>query len=241
MIDFSSLPLTPDNARAARSYFGMSQAKAAKESGLPDHKIKRFEAGNYIPDDQFLNDLRAFFEDRGYEFQDTHKPGERSKEAGRVFPAGVIGGTAFNHGDTTPSRPQFAQFHHMRIAMTDEGEMGRTLDLIETNEQRAEELLSRKLETGLFGGLTDECQTAHAEAMRLLAENGKLFARLFGRDVGGPPKAEVVSGKALPVTHADLLHKRQADAFRFIAGDREALKRIQTLKAPTSVAGSLFG
>ena len=243
MFDFSALPLTPDDARAARNYLGFSQAKAAKESGLPDHKIKRFEAGNYIPDEPFLNDLRAFFEARGYGFQDTPKPGEKAKGTGKVFPAGVVGETVENQGAPRVSRTQYAQFHHMRIAITDEGEMGRTLDLIEANEQQAEEFLGRKLETGLFGGLTEDSQVAHAEALKLLAENGKLFARLFGRDVGGQPKPEVIDGKAKPETQADLLHKRQADALRIVAGDREALKRRQTgtPKPATSLSGSLFG
>jgi len=58
------LALSSDQARAARNYFGWPQAKAAEESGLPLHKIKRFESGNYIPDPEFLESLRAFYERR---------------------------------------------------------------------------------------------------------------------------------------------------------------------------------
>ncbi|GCL66373.1 helix-turn-helix domain-containing protein [Pseudaquabacterium pictum] len=241
MIDFSSLPLTPDDARAARNYLGMSQAKAAKESGLPDHKIKRFEAGNYIPDEVFLADLREFFEDRGYEFQDTKKPGEKARGSGQVFPAGVLGTPTENRGSSEDFQPQRAQFHHMRIAITDEAEMGRMLDLIDANEQRAEELLQRKVETGLFGGLTEASQVAHAEALQALAENGRLFARLFGREVGGTPKPAILTGKAKPESHADLMHQRQADALRIVTGDREALQRRKASKPANSLMGSLFG
>jgi transcriptional regulator with XRE-family HTH domain len=241
MIDYSSLPLTPEDARAARNYLGLSQAKAADESNLPAHKLKRFEAGNYIPDDEFLADLRAFFEGRGYEFQDTKKPGDKARGAGQVFPAGLVGAPPENQGSPWGSRPQRAQFHHMRIAITDEGEMGRTLDLIDSNEQHIEEILRHKVETGLFGGLTEASQVAHAEVLKLLAENGKLFARLFGREVGGAPKVSILDGLSKPENHADLLHQRQAGALRIVAGDREAQSQRKAQKHATSLMGSLFG
>lgn len=241
MFDFSALPLTPDDARAARNYLGFSQAKAAKESGLPDHKIKRFEAGNYIPDETFMVGLRSFFEARGYEFQDTQKPGQKARGTGQVFPAGVVGDTTENQGAPQVSRPQRAQFHHMRIAISDPDEMGRVLDLIDANEQRAEERLQRPVETGLFGGLTETSQVTHAEALKLLAENGAMFARLFGRQVGGTPKPGILDSKARPATHADLLHQRQADAHRIAEGDRAAMTRRQVAKPASSLIGSLFG
>lgn len=243
MFDFSTLPLTPDDARAARNYLGFSQATAAKESGLPDHKIKRFEAGNYIPDEKFLNDLRAFFEGRGYEFKSTQKPGESAKRAGRVFPSGVVGETEENRGGPQVNRPQKAQFHHMRIAIQDEAEMGRRLDLIEANEHRAEELLQRPVETGLFGGLTESAQATHAEVLKLLAENGMLFASLFGRSIGGAQKPGVLDGKAKAEKHADMLHLSQAEAHRIAGGDREAMTRRQskTAKPAQSLSAALFG
>lgn len=207
MFDFSSLPLTPDAARAARNYLGLSQAKAADESGLPSHKIKRFEAGNYIPDEAFLTDLRAFFEGRGYQFQDTLKPGAKAKGNGQVFPSGVIGETVENQGVPRVSSPQRASFHHMRIAITDEATMGRILDLIDENEERAQALLQQPIETGLFGGMTDACQGQHGEAQALLAENGRLFGMLFGRKVGGDPRPGVLEGAERPATHADLMHQ----------------------------------
>ncbi len=239
MFDFSALPLTPDDARAARNYLGFSQAKAAKESGLPDHKIKRFESGNYIPDEQFLNALRAFFEDRGYEFQDTPKPGAKARGSGQVFPAGVIGEAVESQYPQQSSKPQLARFHHMRIAIEDEREMGELLDMIEANEEKAAELARGPAEDGFFGGHTEATQRRHVHIVRLLSDNGTMFAKLFGRDIGGKPAPDVLVGKKPPATNADLLHKVQADIHLASAGDARAKDRqkAQKTKPPT---GSLL-
>lgn len=241
MFDFSTLPVSPEECRAARGYFCWSQAKAAEESGLPLHKIKRFESGNYIPDIEFLDALRAFFENRGCQFAHSQVPGDSAKRNGHVFPGGVVGDIDNRDGDSTDyrGRTAAAKVHHMRIALKDEGEMGRALDLIEENEERVAELLRNPIKTGLFD-LADETKAHHAEAVRLLAENGMLFARLFGRDFGGKPSAESLkSSKDKPTTTRDLLHRMQADAHLVAAGDLEAKDRRKARKPATSVSQAL--
>jgi len=235
MFDFAKLPISPDNARAARNYLGFSQSRAAEESGLQSHKIKRFEAGNYIPDEAFLHDLRAFFEGRGYEFQDTQKPGAKAKQTGQVFPAGVVGETAENQGAPRVPGPQRTSFHHMRIAITDDREMGELLDMIEVNEERVNELLGKPVKTDFFGGLTDDTCAGHAQAVSLLAENGAMFARLFGRELGGKPADAVLDGSQKPSTRAELLHRAHAEMHRAAAGDRIAKGRKKAETAPTSI------
>lgn len=235
MLDLQSLPLQADQARAARNYFGLSQAKAAEASSQPLHKIKRFEAGNYIPDHEFLEALRGYYEGRGFAFDDTPEPGAKAKEAGMVFPSGVVGKPAQNHGAT--NRPQQTMVQHMRIAL-EEPELGHALDLIDANEDRVELLLQQPVEAAFFGGLTDESQARHAEALKLLAENGALFARLFGRQIGGKPNLEQ---KGDPKTHADLLHRSQADAHLAVAGSRDAKTRLQARKPAKSLLSALFG
>jgi hypothetical protein len=237
MFDIQNLALQADQARAARNYFGLSQAKAAAASDLPLHKIKRFEAGNYIPDTEFLQSLRDFFEERGFAFDDTPEPGAKAKGIGQVFPAGVVGNPSSDRG----SRALKTTVQHMRIAITDEGEIGRLLDLIEENEQKAEDLLGQPIASGFLGGLSDECEARHAEALKLLAENGTQFARLFGRQVGGAPKPEVLAGSAKPETHADLLHRSQADAHLAIEGKRDAKARHQARTPAKTLMGALFG
>lgn len=100
MIDFSELALSPNESRAARNYLGLSQAQAATKSNLPAHKLKRFESGNYVPDSEFIQELRDFFEGQGYNFHDEDAPGAKAKARGDVFPAGVVGKTASSTGET---------------------------------------------------------------------------------------------------------------------------------------------
>jgi|GEM_PF-1862409 len=242
-INFANLPLSSDEARAARNYFGWPQAKAAEESGLAIHKIKRFEAGNYIPDIDFLTALRDFYEKRGYQFENTPAPGANAKSTGQVFPAGVVGDSETPASDVEAksysNRRGAAQVHHMRIALQDEGEMGRTLDLIEENEERAAELLRNPVKPGAFYGLADETEAAHAEAVRLLAENGMLFAKLFGREIGGKPSADTLQGKAKPSTTGELLHALHADAHLAVSGDAEAKDRRKARKPASSISQAL--
>ncbi|MBK1686525.1 RodZ family helix-turn-helix domain-containing protein [Rubrivivax gelatinosus] len=240
------LALQPKAASNARRQLGMTQATAADQSGLPLHKIKRFEAGNYIPDEPFLVDLRAFYEGRGHRFDDTPEPGAKAKAQGKVFPAGVVADAEPDDEGSTPTgarsaRAQPTEVHHMRIALKGDA-IGHALDVIEANEDRIDELLKQPVkEEWLIGGLSERSQATHAEVLKLMAENGRLYARLFGRDIGGAPSAEALDGKKVPSTHADLLHRRQADAHKAANGDREALRRKQAAKPADTLLSALFG
>lgn len=240
-INFSDLPLSSDQARASRNYFGWPQSKAAEESGLPLHKLKRFESGNYIPDTEFLEALRAFYEKRGYQFDDTPIPGAKAKSAGQVFPGGVVGEPDETQGVAKLYRQRAgaAQVHHMRIALQNEDEIGRVLDLIEENEEKAAVLVRTPVKHGLFG-LTEGTATKHAEAVRLLAENGTLFAKLFGRDIAGKPSPESIkASKEKPATTGDLLHGLQSDAHLVAGGDTDAKDRRKARKPADNIAQAL--
>ena len=240
MFDFSSLPLTPDDCRAGRNYFGFSQAKFARESGLPDHKIKRFEAGNYIPDEAFLTAMRDFFVGRGYQFQNTPKPGDRAVKSGQVFPAGVVAGAVDAEFPQAAGRPTRTSFHHMRIAITDEREMGEMMDIIEANEEKVGDVLNKPVEAGFFGGgINEATERRHAQVISFLAENATLFAKLFGRDIGGKPAADILKGSKKPATNADLLHQVQADIHLASSGDAAAKAR-QKAKKETAPASSIL-
>lgn len=236
--------LTADQARTARAYFGWNQAKLASESGLPLHKIKRFEAGagragTYLPDAEFLESLRAFYEKRGYRFDDTPVPGANAKESGLVFPEGVVA-QADQRTPRAAGKPAQTSFHHMRIALSDP-EMGHTLDLIEENEERAAELMRQPVEAGFFGGLAEQTEARHGEVVKLLAENGLLFAKLFGREVGGTPSAEMLASSKKPATHAELLHRLVSDAHLAASGDSTAQARHKAPKPASTLFEALFG
>ena len=85
-------------------------------------------------------------------------------------------------------------------------------EVIQVTDEEAFEWARRLArEEGIFGGISESTEKRHAQAIRLMADNGVMFARLFGRDIGGAPKPEVLSGKKKPTTGADLLHSVQAD------------------------------
>lgn len=236
-VNFQDPPLTGGQSRAARVYFGWNQAKTAEESGLPLHKLKRFEADNIIRDEDFMKDLRAFFEGRGYRFEDTPVPGSRARQDGQVFPGGVVGATG---EDTVQGKPAKAIVHHMRIALHEQ-EMGTVLDLIEANEDKIKDLLKEPVKEGFWGGFSDDSQATHGQIVKLLSANGLLFAKMFGRDVGGKPETEMLTGKGEPKNQADLLHKTNADTHLAVAGNQDAKERLKKVKPATSLLSAIFG
>jgi hypothetical protein len=244
MFDFTGLPLTPDQARAARNYCGMTQAQAATTSSLPAYKIKRFELGTTIPDTEFLAALRTFYEGKGYQFPDTEKPGAQAKAKGTVFPGGVV--PPGDDGDDAPPRKVTrSTVQHIRIAssLSDE-EIGSILEHIEGNEEQVEEMLQAKVDGGLLGGLSDRAEAHHAKAVRLLAENGTLWAKLVGRNlvnVPAPVKGAKVMISATPKFHSDLLANTQAHVHSAVAGDKAAAAAKRKAHKPANLFDAIFG
>ena len=239
--DFSDLPLTPSEARAARNYLGMSQKQASDASGLPLHKIKQYEGGNHIPDSEFLQNLKDFYSGKGYGFPDVPAPREGMKDDGTVFPGGVIG----DQGDTPPGKKTLSTVQHMRIDPSiPTSEVDNMLEHIDRNEEAIADLLAQKAEpAGFFtdGEWSTKTAALHGHINRLLAENATLFARLFGRSLVEAPKADLVAGTAKPKTQGELLAKQQADMHGAVAGKKDAVAKVKARKHPESLLESLFG
>lgn len=254
MIDFTGLALSPNESRAARNFLGLSQAQAATKSNLPAHKIKRFETGNYVPDTQFLEDLREFFEAEGYNFHDEDAPGAKAKARGDVFPAGVVGETAGEPAQTAgfPSenqgklqRPLKANLQFMRITPTlDQDQIDRVFDCIEDNETVIEDSSSEAIERGFLSEYpTSEAQALAVSLLRRLAENGLLYARLMGRhDLLPAVEPGSMEKLASAKTVGDLLRLALTDLQRaVIHGDKEAQARRKGRAEPTEVLQALVG
>ena len=239
--DFSDLPLTPSEARAARNYLGMSQKQASAASGLLLHKIKQYETGNHIPDVQFLQELKDFYSEKGYDFPAAAAPGDGKKEDGTVFPAGVVGAA----GDTPPGKKTVSTVQHMRIDPSiPTAEVDNMLEHIDRNEETIAELLSHKAEpAGFFtdGEWASKTAAMHGHINRLLAENAVLFAKLFGRALVEAPKAELVAGTVKPKTQGELLAKQHADMHGAVAGNKAAVAKVKARKHPETLLESLFG
>ena len=270
MIDFSELALSPNESRAARNFLGLSQAQAATKSNLPAHKIKRFETGNYVPDTQFLQDLREFYEGQDYNFHDEDAPGAKAKARGDVFQAGVVGESGSDTGETggSPSvepgklpRPQKVNLQYMRIAPNLESEqIDRVFTCIEDNESAIFDGSEKPITTGFLAeGPTAQSQAQAVALLRRLAENGLLYARLMGRDllpvldqgedstkVTQQPRRGLFSTPS-PVTGSwatigDLMQAAMSDMqLAVIDGDKEALARRKGRAEPTEVLQALVG
>ncbi|TAM39152.1 MAG: XRE family transcriptional regulator [Burkholderiaceae bacterium] len=250
MIDFSELALSPNESRAARNYLGMSQAQAAGKSNLPAHKLKRFETGNYVPDNEFLQDLRDFFEGEGYNFHDENAPGAKAKARGDVFQAGVVGDPASSTGETggspsgKPSRAQAANLQFMRITPTLENDqIDRVLDCIEENEAAILDGAGQPINTGFLTDTPSAASQATAVALlRRLAENGLLYAHLMGRELlpvvegkdGGKASSAETIGELLSLAMSDL-------QLAVVHGDKDAHARRKGRAAPTEVLQALVG
>ena len=268
IINFEGLPLEPNESRAARNFLGLSQAQAADQSKLPAHKIKRFETGNYVPDSQFLTDLREFFEAQGYNFQDQDSPGAKAKARGDIFPAGVVDDTSGSTGKTSGSpsgkpgklpRPQTANLQFMRITPALESDqIDRVFDCIEANETAINDAADQPISCGFLSDSPDSSAQAKAVAMlRCLAENGLLYARLMGRDLlptqpEDTADTEAPSGFVLfspaskgagtSKTIGGLLQAAMQDVqLAVIDGDKAAQARRKGRVEPTEVLQALVG
>lgn len=248
MIDFSELALSPNESRAARNFLGLSQAQAAEKSNLPAHKLKRFETGNYVPDAQFLDDLREFYEGEGYNFHDEDAPGAKAKARGDVFPAGVVGetGSATDETDGSPlknqgklRRPQMVPLQFMRITPAlNPDQVDRIFDGIETNEEAISAGMVQPVRNGFLSDAPSPATQAQAVALlRRLAENGLLYARLMGRELVPVPQ-----GSAPAATIGELLGLAMGDLQRAVVdGDTEAQARRKGRAEPVEVLQALVG
>lgn len=269
MIDFSNLALSPNESRAARNFLGLSQAQTAEQSGLANHKLKRFETGNYVPDGQFLDELREFYEGQGYDFHDDQSPGAKARAAGDVFPSGVVGKTGSSAEEETGSsssgnrgklpRPETANLQYMRITPSlQSDQIDRAFDAIEDNEAALVSGFSAPISRGFLSDAPSIASQAQAIGLlRRLAENGVIYARLMGRDLlqvpAGPAEAEPntqsftlleASAKAQvsAKTVGELLRQALADLdLAVVRGDKEAQARWKARAEPTEVMQALIG
>lgn len=265
-IDFSELALSPNESRAARNFLGLSQAQAAEQSTLPAHKLKRFETGNYVPDSQFVQKLRDFYEGQGYNFHDEDAPGAKAKARGDVFPGGVVGATDETTEGTdgfpkeNQPRTQSVNLQFMRIHPDlQHDQIDRILERMENNEAGVKIRAEQPITSGFLSDSPSTASQAQAiAALRALAENGLLHAKLLGRDVltsiapkassaanGGSPFFFGVASDARTAagqTIGELLQAALGDVVRAVLDDdKDAQARLKNRAEPTEVIQALIG
>lgn len=268
MDHFSDLAISPNESRAARNFLGMSQTQACAKSNHSVHKLKRFESGNYLPDVQFVQELREFYESEGFNFNDEKTPGAKARTKGDVFHAGVLGETGGSIGETDSfpvvepgklARPQTASIQYMRISPAlDNDQIDRVFSCIEDNEAAIFDGSENPIVTGFLESTPSAQSQAMAVSMlRRLAENGLLYARLMGRDllpaiaplndVEPPRRGLLFGGTPATVpgnwkTVGELMHAAMADVqLAFVDGDKQAQARRKARTEPKEVLQALVG
>lgn len=219
-----------------------------------------------MPDTQFVQDLRDFFEGEGFSFHDERTPGAKARAKGDVFQAGVLGDAAGSLEETDGfpwvqpgklPRPQKANLQFMRISPALESDqIDRVFNCIEDNENAIFDGSENPIVTGFLESSPSVQSQAQAVSMlRRLAENGLLYARLMGRDllpvvaplVQAEPRRVSLFGSSGPAagnwkTVGDLMQAAMTDVqLAFVEGDKPAQVRRKARTEPTEVIQALVG
>jgi len=161
--------LTAAQSEAAREELQLSQAKAAREAGINRQMLNGFERGRVNPPDDFLRELREFYESAGFEFEEP--------ESGRGIPAGA---TLLD--PSMRVRDGFLLPRNLPSERVEE-----LLDEFHANNEQIAKAVALELPaSGFFTFLSDDDERAQEitqEVCRLMARQYCITAELMGRDV----------------------------------------------------------
>lgn len=189
----ATLPITADQSRAARFQLGLTQANVIDQSELPGHKLKNFETGRFVPDMAFLQNLRAFYEERGIQFNDAEPTKIEAETEKQKHGAGIVAPMQACRFVVDQSLPQ--------------DQVDSILERMDTNDARVADLMNRTLESGLLSSYSAQTVADTQELYGLMAENYLLFRTLQGRNILTPPPE-----KAQVNTQGDLIGSLYATA-----------------------------
>lgn len=182
----ATLPITAEQSRVARFQLGLTQANVIEQSELAGHKLKNFETGRFVPDMAFLQSLRAFYEERGIQFNEAEPAKTEAETEKQKHGVGIVAPIPNGRFVVDPN-------------LTME-EVDSTLERMDNNDARIAELMTQTLESGLLSSYSAKTQEATQELYGLMAENYLLFRALQGRNIMTPPP-----DKAQPKTQGDLI------------------------------------
>jgi len=180
--------LTSRQSKAAREQLGMSQRRAAADSGLQRLTLNQFETRKVVPNDAFLEELRDFYESRGAVIEDAapveSKPGQVEAVA-------------------LPDRYVLDGFVVTGAMAQDEADQ--ILEELALVEEKIEDIMVEPLEERfLFEGVTDRCERRQEEMQILMVRAYSLIRKLQGRS-SVDPCGKRDSDDGLPADHAGLL------------------------------------
>ena len=190
-------PITAAQSRASRFQLGLTQAEVISESGLPGHKLKQFETGRFVPDMPFLQKLAEFYSGKGIDLTDVEEPGDGRAPVAAPAPAPESAPAP------KPGSAKLGYVHRPHFYISDDVTpdlLDQCLERMNANDDRINEILSKGLSEGFFGGFTEQTLQEHQELFGAMAECYLIFRLLQGK-----PLVQPSGNSAAPKTHADLL------------------------------------
>ncbi len=140
-------------------------------------------------------------------------------------------------------RPEKKSLQYMRITpQLESSQIDQIFDRIEDNEEALLAAATDEIEHGFLSDTpSSESQAKAVGLLRLLAENGLLYARLMGRELVQMP-ADIESSTVKPNTFGELLSLAMGDTqLATISGDKEAQARRKARPEPSEILEALIG
>lgn len=187
----STLPITAEQSRAARFQLGLTQANVIEQSSLAGYKLKQFETGRFVPDMPYLENLRAFYEQHGINFQG---------EAAEAAPQGK---------QPRPGDSMVQQFAIQRfIVAVAQDVADPILERMDANDEIIATGAKEAVRSGFLSDYSEETENKVRTMYQAGMENYLLFRLLQGRNIIAP------AGADQPVsTIADLIARYQSAEF----------------------------
>lgn len=182
-----AIPITSDQARAARRQLGLTQKQVITESGLSGYKLKQFETGSFNPDAPFLQALAEFYQARGV---DLSPPASSASSLPSAVSVGV---------------PQVQRACFFIDGSVPGDLLDRCLERMQNIDKRIASILKKPLQPSFFDGYSEETVKEHQELFGALGEGYLIVSLLLGR-----PIVQAATGE--PKTHADLLSQFYAQS-----------------------------
>jgi len=194
--------LTSRQSKDARDQLGMSQRKAAADSGLPRFTLNQFETRKVVPADNFLQLLREFYENQGAVIEDA-EPVEPDQ---KVLNAEALQDRYYLDG-------------YVVTGAMSQDEAEQILEELALVEERVGTIMDEPIEKDwLFDSLTNACQERQKELQVLMARAYILTRKLQGRSTVEPcTKDDFDNGE--PEDQAGLLGGLFTDALGFLEDD----------------------
>jgi transcriptional regulator with XRE-family HTH domain len=173
--------LTPDMAAEARQSLNLSQAKAAKETGINRAYLSQFESGKRVLEDTLLETLSSYYESQGW--QPTQEQAKASVEQ-------------LINSDKHPLN--IADGFVVSDDAAEEFILEDLLDEYYKNAQEIESLLQDELDKGLLGFFNEERALRQSvRPLLLMARQFQIKQILHGHYEEHPRDVDIEDGSTL--------------------------------------------